>query len=236
MTAGRREPGGRRAGGGPQGGGPFPKKESGGDKPRRATEPPIPPRNTRDTGSFRYLLFHKPYGVLCQFTDAEGRPCLKDFVPVPGVYAAGRLDWDSEGLLLLTDDGALIHRMASPEAKTAKTYWVQVEGTPGDEALERLRRGVLIEGRKTLPARAELFPQGDALPPRSTPIRFRKDIPVSWIRLTITEGRNRQVRRMTAAVGHPTLRLIRSTIGPFSLEGLAPGEWREIPRNCLSFP
>jgi 23S rRNA pseudouridine2457 synthase len=184
--------------------------------------------------TFRYLLFHKPYGVLCQFTDEGGRPCLKDFIPVPGIYAAGRLDWDSEGLLFLTDDGALIHKLAAPEGKMAKTYWVQVEGEPGEEALEALRRGVIIEGKKTLPARAERFPQGESLPPRSTPIRFRKNVPASWIKLTLTEGRNRQVRRMTAAVGHPTLRLIRHSIGPFTLDGLAAGEWKEVTRAEVS--
>jgi 23S rRNA pseudouridine2457 synthase len=188
------------------------------------------PAAPRPTGAARYILFHKPYGVLCQFTSPDGRPCLKDFVPVPGIYACGRLDWDSEGLLLLTNDGAFIHGVASPEAKLPKTYWVQVEGVPDEKALASLRAGVLIEGRKTLPARADRFPKGEALPPRSVPIRFRKEIPTSWIRLSLVEGRNRQVRRMTAAVGHPTLRLIRHAIGSFTLEGLAPGEWREIPR------
>ncbi len=177
----------------------------------------------------RYLLLHKPYGVLCQFTDPGGRPCLKDYVPVEGVYASGRLDWDSEGLLLLTDDGALIHRLSSPASKVAKTYWVQVEGVPGPEALEALRRGVVIEGRRTLPAGVEPFPAGDGLPPRDPPIRERRNIPTSWIRLRLVEGRNRQVRRMTAAVGHPTLRLIRHAIGPFTLDGLDPGRWRELP-------
>lgn len=177
---------------------------------------------------YRYLLFHKPYGVLCQFTDAEGRPCLKDYVAVPGVYASGRLDWDSEGLLLLTDDGALIHALSSPESKVAKTYLVQVEGVPEDSALESLRRGVVIEGKRTLPAEAGRYPEGDSLPPRSVPIRVRRHIPASWLTLRIVEGRNRQVRKMTAAVGHPTLRLIRQAIGPFTLEGLEPGAYREL--------
>jgi 23S rRNA pseudouridine2457 synthase len=189
--------------------------------------------NSGVTSPPRYLLFHKPYGVLCQFTDAQGRPCLKDFIEVPGVYACGRLDWDSEGLLLLTDDGPLINALASPSAKLPKTYWVQVEGLPSDEALQRLRQGVVIEGKMTLPAGVERFPEGDALPPRSVPIRFRKEIPVSWLKLALVEGRNRQVRRMTAAVGHPTLRLIRHAIGPFTLEGLHPGEWREVPGRDL---
>lgn len=177
---------------------------------------------------YRYLLFHKPYGVLCQFTDAEGRPCLKDYVPVPGVYACGRLDWDSEGLLLLTDDGALIHALSSPKAKVAKTYRVQVEGIPEDSALESLRRGIVIEGKPTLPAEAGRYPEGDSLPPRSVPIRVRRQIPATWLTLRIVEGRNRQVRKMTAAVGHPTLRLIRHAIGPFSLEGIEVGAYREL--------
>lgn len=176
----------------------------------------------------RYLLFHKPYGVLCQFTDEGGRPCLKDFIRIPGVYPAGRLDWDSEGLLFLTDDGPLVQRLASPRAKLPKTYRVQVEGTPDEEALERLRRGVVIGGRMTLPAEARPFPEGKSLPARSAPIRERRNIPTAWIELRITEGRNRQVRRMTAAVGHPTLRLIRQAIGPFTLEGLPPGRYREL--------
>ena len=187
----------------------------------------------------RYLLFHKPYGVLCQFTDSQGstesstRPCLKDFVDVPGVYACGRLDWDSEGLLILTDDGPLIHALASPSAKLPKTYWAQVEGQPSEASLHSLRKGVVIEGKKTLPAGAEHFPEGEALPPRRVPIRFRKQVPVSWLKLTLVEGRNRQVRKMTAAVGHPTLRLIRHAIGPFTLEGLEPGQWIEIPERDL---
>jgi 23S rRNA pseudouridine2457 synthase len=177
----------------------------------------------------RYLLFHKPYGVLSQFTPEGGKSCLKDFIDVPGVYPAGRLDWDSEGLLLLTDDGPFIERIAAPRAKLPKVYWAQVEGIPSDAALAALRSGVLIEGKRTLPAGAERFPAGDGLPPRDPPIRARKSIPVSWLRLTLIEGRNRQVRKMTAAVGHPTLRLIRYAIGPFTLEGLEPGRWRSLP-------
>jgi 23S rRNA pseudouridine2457 synthase len=167
--------------------------------------------------------------VLSQFTSADGKACLKDYIDVPGVYAAGRLDWDSEGLLLLTDDGPLIRRVAAPEAKLPKTYRVQVEGVPSDDALRALRAGVVIEGRRTLPADAARFPDGGSLPPRDPPIRARRHIPTSWIELTLTEGRNRQVRKMTAAVGHPTLRLIRFAIGPFTLAGLEPGRWREIP-------
>lgn len=197
---------------------------------RRAPRRPRPagPRPSPTPKRPRYLLLHKPYGVLCQFTDAEGRPCLKDYVPVPGVYAAGRLDWDSEGLLLLTDDGPLIHRLADPASRLEKIYRVQVEGVPDARALQALRAGVVIEGRRTRPARAEPFPEGAGIPPRNPPIRVRKSVPDSWITLGLTEGRNRQVRKMTAAVGHPTLRLIRQAIGPFTLDGLSPGEWREL--------
>lgn len=177
----------------------------------------------------RYLLFHKPYGVLSQFTSEGGKACLKDFIDVAGVYPAGRLDWDSEGLLLLTDDGPFIERIAAPRAKLPKVYWAQVEGIPSEAALASLREGVVIEGVRTRPAGAERFPEGEALPPRSVPIRERKSIPTSWLRITLTEGRNRQVRKMTAAVGLPTLRLIRYAIGPFTLDGLEPGRWRELP-------
>jgi len=177
----------------------------------------------------RYLLFHKPYGVLSQFTSEGGKACLKDFIDVAGVYPAGRLDWDSEGLLLLTDDGPFIDRIAAPRAKLPKVYWAQVEGIPSEAALSSLREGVVIEGVRTRPAGAERFPEGEALPPRSVPIRERKSIPTSWLRITLIEGRNRQVRKMTAAVGLPTLRLIRYAIGPFTLDGLEPGRWRELP-------
>lgn len=181
----------------------------------------------------RYLLFHKPYGVLCQFTSEGGKLCLKDFIDVPDVYACGRLDWDSEGLLLLTDDGPLIHRLTSPASKLPKVYRAQVEGLPNDAALEALRRGVIIEGTRTLPAGAERWPAGESVPPRDPPIRARKHIPASWISLTLIEGRNRQVRKMTAAVGHPTLRLIRHAIGPFTLEALEPGRWRELDARAI---
>ncbi len=172
----------------------------------------------------RYFLLHKPYGVLCQFTDGQGRPTLKDFVSEPEIYACGRLDFDSEGLLLLTNDGPLIHRLAHPDAKAPKTYCVQVEGSPTPEALARLRQGVVIEGRKTLPAQVDWAPEAEIFPARQPPIRERKHIPTAWLRLTLREGRNRQVRRMTAAVGLPTLRLIRVAIGPFELGNLASGE------------
>lgn len=178
----------------------------------------------------RLILFNKPYGVLCQFTDrgTEGstRPTLSDHVAVPGVYPAGRLDLDSEGLLLLTDDGRLQARIADPKFKLPKTYLVQVEGDIRDDALAALRRGVPLKDGMTRPALAECI-DAPALWPRDPPVRFRKTVPDGWIRLTIREGRNRQVRRMTAAVGLPTLRLVRWSIGDWTLDGLGLGEWRE---------
>ena len=177
----------------------------------------------------RLLLFNKPYGVLCQFTDESTgppRPTLSAYIDVPGVYPAGRLDLDSEGLLLLTDDGRLQARIADPKFKMPKTYLVQVEGDPEPGSLDQLRRGVRLKDGMTLPAEVERI-TAPALWPRDPPIRVRKLIPDSWIRLTIREGRNRQVRRMTAAIGHPTLRLVRWSIGDWTIEGMAPGEWRE---------
>jgi 23S rRNA pseudouridine2457 synthase len=177
----------------------------------------------------RLILFNKPYGVLCQFTDrgTEGstRPTLSRFIDMPGMYPAGRLDLDSEGLLLLTDDGRLQARIANPKYKTPKTYLAQLEGDVTDEALAALRNGVRLKDGLTRPAEAERIPVPD-LWPRDPPVRFRKSVPDEWIRLTIREGRNRQVRRMTAAVGHPTLRLVRWSIGDWTLDGIAPGEWR----------
>ncbi len=170
------------------------------------------------------ILLNKPFRVLSQFTDDAGRPTLADYVDVPDVYPAGRLDYDSEGLLLLTDDGRLKARISEPRAKTPKTYWAQVEGTPAAASLAALTRGISL---KDGPARAlEAVPmdEPDALWPRSPPVRFRKTVPDSWIRVSIDEGRNRQVRRMTAAVGHPCLRLIRAAIGPWTLAGLKPGQ------------
>lgn len=173
------------------------------------------------------ICFNKPYGVLSQFT-AEGRwRGLKDFIDMPGVYVAGRLDADSEGLLLLTGDGQLQARIADPRFKMEKTYWVQVEGLPDDAALAALRAGVQLNDGLTLPARAKRIDEPPALWPRDPPIRVRQTQPTSWIELVIREGRNRQVRRMTAAVGFPTLRLIRAAVGPFTIEGLAPGTWRD---------
>lgn len=176
----------------------------------------------------RLILLNKPYGVLCQFSaDGSGKPTLADFVQIPGVYPAGRLDTDSEGLLLLTDDGRLQARIADPRFKLPKTYLVQVEGEPDVAGLETLRRGVRLKDGVTRPAVAELIP-APALWPRDPPVRFRKTVPDSWLRLTIREGKNRQVRRMTAAVGHPTLRLVRWSVGDWTLEGLGLGEWREV--------
>ena len=178
----------------------------------------------------RLLLLNKPYGVLSQFTDesAQARPTLASLVDVPGVYPAGRLDQDSEGLLLLTDDGRLQARIADPRFKLPKTYLVQVEGEPDEAALAALRGGVRLKDGMTRPAEAERI-DAPALWPRDPPVRFRKTVPDCWIRLTIREGRNRQVRRMTAAVNHPTLRLVRWRIGDWTLDGIAPGQWRDAP-------
>ena len=175
------------------------------------------------------IAFNKPFGVLCQFTDRStpARPTLADFGLPPGVYPAGRLDADSEGLLLLTDDGALAHRLTDPRHKQPKTYWVQVEGTPGAEQLAALRDGVELNDGPTRPAGARAI----APPPvwlRKPPVRFRKTVPDAWLEIVLREGRNRQVRRMTAAVGLPTLRLVRAAIGPHRLDGLPPGAWRNV--------
>ncbi len=174
------------------------------------------------------ILLNKPYGVLCQFTDRSGRQTLADFVPVAGVYPAGRLDRDSEGLVFLTDDGRLQASIANPRFAISKTYWAQVEGTLDEAALRLLRSGVEIKGRRTRRAEVERLAEPDQLWPRHPPIRYRKNVPTSWLEISLKEGRNRQARRMTAAVGHPTLRLIRSRIGHWSVAELQPGQWREV--------
>lgn len=181
-----------------------------------------------NTWMTRLIRFNKPFNVLSQFTDGDGRQTLADFIDLPGVYPAGRLDRDSEGLLLLTDNGRLQARLADPKHKIAKTYWVQVEGVPDDVALTRLRGGVELKDGPTRPAQVHRMDEPANLWPRTPPIRVRKTVPDSWIALSIREGRNRQVRRMTAAIGHPTLRLIRFSIGEYTLDGLENGEWQSV--------
>ncbi|MBW8078158.1 MAG: pseudouridine synthase [Gallionella sp.] len=174
------------------------------------------------------LLFNKPFGVICQFSRDGLHPTLADYIALPDFYPAGRLDTDSEGLLVLTDDGKMQHRITDPRHKLPKTYWVQVEGVPDETALEALRKGVSLNDGITLPAEAQRIDEPAQLWPRDPPIRVRKAIPTSWIALTLREGKNRQVRRMTAAVGLPTLRLIRHSIGEWSLDDLLPGQWRRV--------
>jgi pseudouridine synthase len=176
----------------------------------------------------RYFKLYKPFDVLSQFTDGADRATLKDFLSVPGVYPVGRLDRDSEGLLLLTDDGPLAHRLTDPRHEHPKTYLAQVEKVPDESTLDALRRGVMLSDGPTRPVEAELLDDEPILPARPVPIRFRKNVPTAWLRLVLREGRNRQVRRMTAAVGHPTLRLVRIAVGPILLDGLEPGECREL--------
>ena len=185
---------------------------------RKPTPPPAAPR---------LIAFNKPAGVLTQFSDADGRTTLKDYIDVPGVYPAGRLDRDSEGLLLLSNDGRLQSRITDPKHKLPKTYWAQVDGAPGAEQLEALRAGPDLKDGPTRPAEVTVIAE-PALWPREPPIRYRRNVPTTWLEITIREGRNRQVRRMTAAVGAPTLRLVRVRIGPWELESLTPGAWREL--------
>ncbi|WP_017296217.1 pseudouridine synthase [Geminocystis herdmanii] len=187
--------------------------------------------------SYSYILFYKPYNVLCQFTDdslhSNQRETLKNYIEIPNIYSVGRLDLDSEGLLLLTDNNRVKHRLCEPSFAHPRTYWSQVENIPSPQALRQLQQGVIIQGKKTKKARANLLINEPELPPRNPPIRYRREIPTAWIELQLTEGRNRQVRRMTASVGHPTLRLIRVKMGinshlELTLTGLSPGQWRKL--------
>ncbi len=179
------------------------------------------------------LIFNKPYMTLCQFRDSEGRDTLANYITIKGVYAAGRLDHDSEGLLLLTDSGSLGHRITHPRHKLKKTYWAQVDGQITDEAINNLRKGVVLKDGKTRPASVKVITEPQSLWPRVPPIRYRAQIPTSWIEIQITEGKNRQVRRMTAAVGFPTLRLIRYAIGSITLDNLAVGEYQTLDESSL---
>ncbi len=208
-------------------------------RPRRCREPQRASRSDPRPlvpSAYQYLIFHKPYDVLSQFTDRQGhalktgpegrRTTLKDYIPLPGIYPVGRLDRDSEGLLLLTNHGRLQHRLSDPAYGHPRTYWIQVEGIPTDDALSHLTQGVVVQGQRTRPAQVQRLAIPPDLPPRHPPIRYRQSIPTSWLELTLREGRNRQVRRMTATVGYPTLRLVRVAIGSLRLADLAPGEWR----------
>jgi 23S rRNA pseudouridine2457 synthase len=201
-------------------------------RPRRYY--PRRPRRPADSPSGqRTLIFCKPYKVLSSFTDPAGRPTVGDYVPVAGVYAAGRLDYESEGLLLLTSDGRLAHRITHPQYKLPKVYLVQVENIPDETTLAQLRQGIVVKGRPTRPAQAELLTADPQIFARAEPVRYRQHIPTAWLRITLREGRKRQVRHMTAAIGYPTLRLIRIAIGPIALGNLAPGQWRDLSQEEL---
>lgn len=187
-------------------------------------------------GKHRYLLFYKPYAVLSQFTNSNGdqKRTLKDYIPISDVYPVGRLDWDSEGLMLLTDRGQLQYRLCEPQFQHPRTYWVQVERIPDAAAIKQLQQGVTIENYRTRPAKVELLDLGPHLPARDRPIRFRKNVPTAWLEITLTEGKNRQVRRMTAKVGFPTLRLVRVAIAHLNLGDLQPGQWRDLTPHELN--
>ena len=188
-------------------------------------------------GKYRYILFYKPYGVLSQFTDGNGetqRRTLKDYISIPGVYPVGRLDWDSEGLMLLTDRGQLQHRLSHPQFEHQRTYWAQVERIPDADAIAHLQQGVIIEKYRTRPAKVQLLNSEPQLPPRNPPIRFRKNVPTAWLEISLTEGKNRQVRRMTAVVGFPTLRLVRVAIAHLKLGELELGQWRDLTGDELN--
>ncbi len=200
---------------------------------RSATRPPRPgcirrASTQRERLQSTLILFNKPHGVLCQFSAADGRPTLADFIPIPHVYPAGRLDRDSEGLVVLTDDGALQARISQPGRGPGKTYWAQVEGIPDDAALAQLRQGPRLADGPTRPLQVRRIDTPPDLWPRDPPVRYRAQIPTCWLALTLKEGRNRQVRRMTAAVGHPTLRLIRCRVGNWTIDALPPGTWRRV--------
>ncbi|MEA5508034.1 rRNA large subunit pseudouridine synthase E [Halotia wernerae UHCC 0503] len=185
---------------------------------------------------YRYIIFYKPYGVLSQFTqETPKHTTLKDYINIPDVYPVGRLDWDSEGLLLLTNDGQLQHRLANPKFGHQRTYWVQVERIPNEDAINKLQTGVKIQDYRTRPAEVRLLSESPQLPERHPPIRFRKNVPTAWVEMTLTEGKNRQVRRMTAAVGFPTLRLVRVSIGNLNLDSLQLGQWRDLTLSELEF-
>lgn len=185
-------------------------------------------KRTRQNGPVKVVLFNKPFDVLTQFTDNDGRKTLKDYIDIPAVYPAGRLDRDSEGLLVLTNDGKLQDKIASPKFKTAKIYWVQVENVPNEEKLQQIRAGLELKDGMTKPAKVKIIEEPENLWPRTPPIRERASIPTCWLQIEITEGKNRQVRRMTAAIGHPTLRLIRYKVGQWTLDDIANGTYREI--------
>ncbi|WP_414563917.1 MULTISPECIES: rRNA large subunit pseudouridine synthase E [unclassified Anabaena] len=186
--------------------------------------------------SYKYIIFYKPYGVLSQFTqESPKHVTLKDYIQVPDVYPVGRLDWDSEGLLLLTNDGQLQHRLAHPQFGHQRTYWVQVERIPDVDAINKLQTGVDIQNYRTQPAQVRLLLEAPHLPERHPPIRFRKNVPTAWLEMTLTEGKNRQVRRMTAAVGFPTLRLVRVSIANLNLDGLQLGQWRDLTSTEVQF-